>query len=60
MTVYSILSLFKMCFVIIIIIENTLLLVKLNSFAHLRALLVLYDRGVLAHITSITGRYSCN
>jgi hypothetical protein len=30
---------------------------QLNSFLHLRALLVLHDRGVLAHATSVTGYY---
>jgi hypothetical protein len=33
---------------------------QLNSFTHLRALLVLHDRGILAHSTSISGRYSSN
>jgi hypothetical protein len=31
---------------------------KLNSFPHISALLVLHDRGILAHATSITARYS--
>jgi WD40 repeat protein len=33
---------------------------QLNSFTHLRALLVLHDRGILAHKTSVTGHYSSN
>jgi hypothetical protein len=28
--------------------------VKLNSFAHLRVLLVLHDRGILAHTTRVS------
>jgi uncharacterized membrane protein len=40
---------------VIMIIIKTLVPVKLNSFTHLRALLVLHDRGILAHATSITG-----
>jgi citrate lyase gamma subunit len=31
--------------------------VKLNSFTRLRALLVLDDRGILAHLTLVTGHY---
>jgi hypothetical protein len=34
--------------------------VKLNSFTHLRALLVLHHRGILAHTTSVAGHYSSN
>jgi hypothetical protein len=37
---------------------NQLVPVKMNSFTHLRALLVLHDRGILTHITSVTGHYS--
>jgi hypothetical protein len=33
---------------------------QLNSFTHLRALVVLTDRGILAHATSVTGHYSSN
>jgi hypothetical protein len=33
---------------------------KLNSFTHLSALLVLHDRGILAHAISVTGHYSSN
>jgi hypothetical protein len=36
------------------IIINMLMRDKLNSITHLRALLVLHDRGILAHATSIT------
>jgi hypothetical protein len=31
--------------------------VKLNSFTHVRALLVVHDRGILAHVTSDTGQF---
>ena len=41
--------------IIIITIINVLMPVKLNSFTHLRALLVLLDRGILAHATSVPG-----
>jgi hypothetical protein len=34
--------------------------VKLNSFTPLRALLILHDRGILAHATCVIGHYSCN
>ena len=34
--------------------------VKLKSFTHPRALLLLHDRGILAHATSVTGHYSFN
>jgi hypothetical protein len=40
----------------IIIMINMLMSVKLNSFTHLRALLVLHARGILAHATSATSK----
>jgi hypothetical protein len=46
--------------IIITIMINMLMPVKLNSFAHLRVLLVLHDCGILAHATTITGYYSSN
>ena len=33
---------------------------QLNSFTHLRALLVLHDRDNLALVTNVTGHYSTN
>jgi hypothetical protein len=33
---------------------------KLYSFIHLRALFVLHDRGILAHVTSIARHYTSN
>ena len=33
---------------------------QLNSFTHLRALFMLHNRGILAHVTSIVGHYSSN
>jgi hypothetical protein len=41
----------------IILVINMLMPVKLNSVTHLRALLVLHGRGILAHVTSVTGRF---
>jgi hypothetical protein len=43
-----------------IMMINTLMPVKQNSFTHLIALLVLHDRSILAHATSVTGHYSSN
>jgi hypothetical protein len=40
---------------ITIIIISMLLPVIYNCSTHLRALLVLHDRGILAHVTSVTG-----
>ena len=34
--------------------------VKSNSFTHPRSLMVLHDRGMMAHATSVTGHYSFN
>jgi 2-iminoacetate synthase ThiH len=34
--------------------------VKLHSFTHLSALLVLHDRGISTHATGVTGHYSSN
>jgi hypothetical protein len=34
--------------------------VKQNNYTHLRVLLVLHDRGMLALLTSVAGRYSSN
>jgi hypothetical protein len=36
------------------------MLVPVSWIVYLRALLVLYDRGILAHATSVTGHYSSN
>ena len=44
----------------IIIIIDMLMPVELNSFTHIRALLVLHNRGIFAHATSVTGLYSSN
>ena len=33
---------------------------QLNSFTRLRDLLVLHDRGILAHATSVTGQFTSN
>jgi hypothetical protein len=50
--------------IIIISLRAFLLIIKhactdqLNSFTHLRALLVLHDCGILAHMTNVTGHYS--
>ena len=38
-----------MIIIIIIITTNVLMLVKQNSYTHLRVLLVLTDRGIVAH-----------
>ena len=43
---------------IIIIIIKHAYAGQLNSFTQLRALLVLHDRGILAHVTNVTGHYS--
>jgi hypothetical protein len=36
------------------------MLVKLNSFTHPRTPLLLHDRGILTHVTSVIGIYSSN
>ena len=47
-----------MIIIIIIIVIKHAYAGELNSFTHLRALLVLHDRGILAHVTNVTGHYS--
>jgi hypothetical protein len=45
--------------IVIIIIINMLMPVKVNSFTPLRALLILRDRGILAHAPGrVTRHYS--
>jgi hypothetical protein len=44
--------------IIIIMNMNMLIPVKLNSCTHLRARLVLHDRGIFSHVTSGTGLVS--
>jgi hypothetical protein len=41
-------------------IIDRLMPVQQNSVTHRRALLVLHDRGILAHATSVTGHYFSN
>jgi hypothetical protein len=45
-------------FGLLLLLLNMLMPAQLNSFTHLRVLLVLHGRGILAHATSVAGYYS--